>query len=214
MLPSCVVDTVILLYFLLAGEADLLLDTAGSPIGTPRVVFDPDEGDVPAAARSEITRSIAYHERAATDPARDITARDLAAANTKRLRVIAELHRAGHLEVIDLTSPELEIFGKLTSQSGCGGYGLRFPLGYGEAACLAIALVQSLPLATDDRDSLRALHHVAAGHPYLRIRKLLVRAAEQEKISRAQANGVHQHMTSLGFWDTQLPFPGEPPAGS
>ena len=159
MSPSCVVDTVILLYFLLAGEADLLLDTVGSPLGTPRVVFDPDEGDVPATARSEITRSIAYHERAATDPARDAAARDLAAANTKRLRVIAELHRARHLEVIDLASTELEIFGTLTSQSGCGAYGLRFPLGYGEAACLAIALVQNLPLATDDRDALRALHH-------------------------------------------------------
>jgi predicted nucleic acid-binding protein len=213
-LPSCVVDTVILLYFLLAGEADLLLDTTGSPVGTPRIVYDPDEAGIPATTRSEITRSIAYHELAATDSARDTAARDLAAANTKRLRVVTELHRAGHFEVMDLTSTELEIFGKLASQNGCATYGLRFPLGYGEAACLAIALARSLPLATDDRDALRALHHVSTNHPYLRTRKLLILAAEREKISQAQANAVHQHMTSLGFWDAQLPFPGEHAGGS
>jgi hypothetical protein len=32
-LPSCVVDTVVLLYFLLAGEADLLMDNARPAAG-------------------------------------------------------------------------------------------------------------------------------------------------------------------------------------
>jgi hypothetical protein len=169
-LPSCVVDTVVLLYFLLADEADLLIDTMSAPVAAPRIVYDPDEGDVPDTARSEITRSIAYHRQAATDPARDTVARDRAAANAKRLRAITELYRAGRIVVMDLTAAELEIFGRLTSQRGCRDHGLRFPLGYGEAACLAIALARSLPLATDDRDALRALHQASPNHPYQRIR--------------------------------------------
>jgi hypothetical protein len=90
--PSCVVDTVILLYFLLADEADLLIDTLGSPAIAPRIVYDPDEGSVPDAARSEMTRSIAYHREVATDPSQDGATRDQAATNAKRLAAVTELH--------------------------------------------------------------------------------------------------------------------------
>ena len=209
-LPSCVIDTVVLLYFLLTGEADLLLDTLGRPAGTPRIVYDPDEGNVPADARSEITRSISYHQQAATDPARDATARDQAAVNAKRLRVVAELCSTGNLLIMDLAAGEYEVFAKAASPNGCRGYGLRFPLGPGEAACLAMAVARGLPLVTDDGDALRALARISPRHPYQRIRKLLLQAGAQERITRSHANAIHRDMTAAGFWDSRLPFPGEP----
>jgi hypothetical protein len=208
--PSCVVDTVVLLYFLLAGEAGLLIDTLGPPLATPRIIYDPDEGDVPDIARSEMTRSVAYHQQIATDPTHDSTARDRAATNAKRLVAIIELYRANTLVTMDLTIEELGILGNATSPTRCGSYGLLFPLSPGEAACLAIALTRNLPLATDDGDALRALRHARPNHPYQRIRKLLIQSVNQRRISRARANAIHRDMTSLGFWDSQLPFPGEP----
>jgi len=209
-LPSCVIDTVVLLYFLLAGEADLLLDALGRPAGTPRIVYDPDEGDVPDDARSEITRSISYYRQAATDPARDVTARDQAATNAKRLRGVTELYSTGNLLIMDMATEEHAIFSKATSPHGCGSYGLSFPLGPGEAACLAMAVARDLPLVTDDGDALRALRRISPDHPYQRVRKLLIQAGEQRRITRARTNAIHRDMTALGFWDVRLPFPGEP----
>jgi hypothetical protein len=206
--PTCVVDTVVLLYFLLAGEADLLVDVLGRPIGAPRIVYDPDEGDVPDGARSEITRSIAYQRQAATDRARDTRARDQAAANAKRLPVIAELYNTGRVMVMQLAAGELDVFGRATSPNGCSEFGLLVPLDAGEAACLAMAVARDLPLVTDDGDALRALRHINPRHPYHRIRKLLIEAVSQERITRHRANAIHRDMTALGFWDSQLPFPG------
>jgi hypothetical protein len=207
--PSCVVDTVVLRYFLLAGEADLLVGALGPPIGTPRIVYDPDEGEVPDNARSEITRSIAYQRQAAVDPARDTATRDQAAANAKRLPVVGELYSTGKVVVMDLAPGEFDVFGMVTSPIGCGGFGLPFPLDAGEAACLAMAVARDLPLVTDDGDALRALRRIRPHHPYQRIRKLLIESGEQGKITRVRANAIHRDMTTLGFWDSHLPFPGE-----
>jgi len=71
-------------------------------------------------------------------------------------------------------------------------------------------VTRDLPLVTDDGDALRALQHINPHHPYLRIRRLLIRAAEQRSITRTRANTIHRNMTTLGFWDSQLPFPDEP----
>lgn len=207
--PSCVVDTVVLLYYLLTGEADLLVNTLGVPPATPRIVYDPDEGDIPDAARSEMTRSVTYHQHAATDPTHDTFARDRGVLNAKRLAAITELHSADKLSILDLAFEELEIVGKVTSPSGCHSYGLQFPLSPGEAACLAIALTRNIPLVTDDGDALRALNHSRPSHPYQRIRKLLIQAGERGLITPMRANAIHQEMTDLGFWDSTLPFPGE-----
>jgi hypothetical protein len=112
---------------LLAGEADLLMDTLGLPLAAPRIVYDPDEGDVPDIARSELTRGIAYHQQVATDPAQDTAARGRAAANAKRLCVITELHSAGKLVIMDLAADELVVLGKATSPpsapaTACGSH--------------------------------------------------------------------------------------------
>lgn len=206
--PKTVVDTVVLLYFLLTGEEDVLFGLVGQPIAVPRIVYDPDEGaSIPEVARSEMTRSVAFQRRAAGDLARDAAARSRATENAVRLQAIHTLHAGRHIVVLDLTDDELMLVSSLTSPSGCHAFGLKFPLGAGEAACVAMAVKRKLVLATDDADALKALRSIDAHHPYERIRKLLIAAAEDGRLSRDRANDVHAEMRRLGFWDTEPPFP-------
>lgn len=207
-LPEAVVDTVVLRYFLLVDEVDLLLELIGSPVRVPRIVYDPDEpAPTPEDARSEITRSIGYQRRASADPARDDAAQREAERNAQRLEAVAVLHRSGALTVLDLVEQELNLVGRLTSPTSCGEFGIRFPLDPGEAACLAIAVNRGHTLVTDDADALRALEHHSAGHPYERIRRLLIRAAESGRCSQERANEIHREMRGLGFWDREEPSP-------
>ena len=204
--PDAVVDTVVLRYFLLVDEIDLLLDLLGDPIAVPRVVFDRDEGEIPETARSEVTRSIHYQRRAALDPARDAESKQLATRNAERLARVFELHSQARLQVVDLSETERHTLGQLTSPSGCKNFGLAFPLDPGEAACVSVAVARGLVLATDDGDALKALHAIAADHPYERIRKLLIRAAKNTMVSTERANAIHREMRTVGFWDSQRPF--------
>ena len=205
--PNSVVDTVVLRYFLLVGRVDLLVSLLGAPLGIPRIVFDPDEGDVPDAARSEITKSVSYQQRVAVDPARDTTEQGDASRKAAQLAGVAEMHQADLLVILDMTDAELRIASQLVSPSGCKAFGLSFPLGAGEAACIAIGTTRDLVVATDDADALRALPTIAPTHPYERIRKLLMRSAEIHMISKVDANQLHAEMQRLGFWDTISPFP-------
>lgn len=208
--PEAVVDTVVLRYFLLVDEAELLLKLLGAQIATPRIVYDDDEPQhLPEDARSEITRSISYQQRAGADPARDADARQEAARNSRRLQQVEGLHASGHLVILDMSGDELALVGRLTSPSGCKEFGLRFPLDAGEAACLAIAVARELVLATDDADALGALEQHAPGHPYERIRRLLIRAGDGGLCTRERANEIHREMRRLGFWDRDEPFPAE-----
>lgn len=207
-LRDAVVDTVVLRYFLLVDEVELLLKLVGSPLGVPRIVYDPEEADqTPDDARSEITRSISYQQKASRDRARDVDAREEAARNAVRLQAVAALHDSGVLTVVDHDEQELDLVGRLTSPTSCKEFGLRFPVGPGEAACLAIAVQRDLILVTDDTDALRALEHHSRGHPYERIRRLLIRAGESKLCSRKRANEIHREMRHLGFWDREEPFP-------
>ncbi len=206
--PDAVVDTVVLRYFLLADEVDLLLKLVGAPLAVPRIVYDPDETEqAPEDARSEITRSISYQRRAGDDPARGDTSRQEAAANAARLARVVPLHAGGAFVVFDLEDQELDLVGRLTSPTTRREFGLRFPLGPGESACIAIAVHRDLVLVTDDADALRALEHQRPGHPYERIRRLLIRAADSKLCTRKRANEVHTEMRRLGFWDREEPFP-------
>jgi hypothetical protein len=206
-LPRTIVDTVVLMYFLLTGEEDLLFNRVGRPLAVPRIVYDPDEdADIPAAARSEMTRSVAFHQRAARDPARDHAARLQATQNSNRLLTVHALHRAGHVVVFDLDEDELGLVSSLTSPSGCHAFGLKFPLDAGEAACLTMAVGRDLVLATDDADALKALRSIDVKHPYQRIRKLLIGAVESGCLSMDRANTIHSEMRRLGFWDAERPF--------
>lgn len=205
--PRTVADTVVLLNFLLVDEFRLLVALVGRPIAVPRVVFDPEASDVPEVAESEIARSIRYYRRVAGDPARGGPARSTAERSAERVGRLGEHHAAGDIGVIDLSESELALLGRLTSSHSCHEFGLRFPLDLGEAACAALALGHGLTLVTDDRDALKAIEHVSAGHPYERTRRLLIRAANEGLITADQANSIHGEMRRFGFWDQDQPFP-------
>lgn len=206
--PDVVVDTVVLRYFLLVDAVELLLSLVGSPVGVPRIVYDPEEEEqAPDDARSEITRSIGYQQKVSRDRARDASAREEAARCAIGLQAIAAVHDGGALAVLDLGGQELRLVAQLTSPESCKAFGLRFALGPGEAACLAIAVQRDLVLVTDDTDALRALERYRPGHPYERIRRLLVRAGESRLCTRERANEIHREMRRLGFWDRGEPFP-------
>jgi hypothetical protein len=199
-------DTVIAHYFLLSDEFELLLRLLDPPVVVPSIVFDPDEKGSAAAAQSELRRAIAYEQRRAKDVTSDEDDRKLASANVRRLEAVIGYVRRGQLQVVDMTSDEYDLYNELTTASS-PPEGLIVALGPGEAACLAIALRRGYVFATDDTDALRILERRAPGHPYERIRKLLIRAAEEGLIDRRRANAIHEQMRMLGFWDTQPPFP-------
>ena len=207
--PDSVVDTVVLMYFLMVGEVDLLFELLAEPVAVSRIVFDPDEPEIlNDDARSEISRSIQYHRRVSRDPARDADAREISARSADRLADINELYESGRVVVLDMTADELELAGRMTSREGCREFGLRFPLDAGEAACLAIAVARDLMLATDDNDALTAFERLSPDHRYQRIRRLLIAAGKQGLCTEAEANEIHSEMRQLGFWDTVEPFPG------
>lgn len=207
MVDPTIIDTVVLRYFLLVERQDLLLTLLGDPLRVPRMVFDPDEGDVAEADMSEITRSIRFQQRAAVDVGKLKEARDRAARNAQRLDKVRAMHTNGQIVVVDLDDSELELFGVLTSAEGARALGCTLALGNGEAACLAVAIRRGWVLATDDQDALRALDALSPGHPYERIRRLLRRAGADGLITQDEANALHAEMRRLGFRDQEPPFP-------
>lgn len=205
---SVVVDTVVLHYFLLARRCELLVQLLGSPLGTPRVVFDPEEGDIPTAARSELTRGIAVLTRTAANEHQPDDSRRAASLKANHLSEVASLHARGLIQVLDMTRTERALAGRLNSREHTADYDLRFPLGMGEAACVAIAHERGYALVTDDNAGLRVFLRLRPDGRHARIRMLLQRAGESGLVDRAEANAIHRAMTGLGFWDRVLPFPG------
>ena len=204
--PRSVIDTVVLLYFMLVDEVLLLLDLVGRPAAVPRVVFDPDEGEPLEFAASEIRKSLRYYERRSRDPALDEEDRTSAVVSLRRLAQVADLHQTGALVIADLDDAERQLFAELLDAHRSAAYDLLAPLGMGEAACVAIAKFRALTLVTDDNDGLRTYQRLVPGGSYERIRRLLVRGADEGLITREHANEIHQEMTRHGFWDPVRPF--------
>lgn len=203
-----IVDSVILHYFLLVDRLPLLTDLLGAPLRVPRIVYDPDEEPgTPPLAMSEMRRAVDFHQRRANDKSRPLEVRADYRKLAENLASVESLHRAGTIEIIDMTDDELRLYGSLTSAEHLDRFGLRFPLDAGEAACVAIAHERRWTIATDDGDALTALRSLSPRHPYERIRKLLVRAAQTALISEDEANSIHAEMTRRGFWDGHRPFP-------
>ena len=200
-----ILDTVVLLYFLLAGEEDLLLCLLGHPLQVPFAVYDPEDRDLPASALrhpdylSEMRQALKYYEWAASGggDAKFVT-------NVQR---VDSLYEEGGLITVAMTTQEQALAAKLES-SEVADYGLRVPLGPGEAACVAISFTRGWTIVTDDTDAFRALDVLRGGrnYGYERIRRLLARAADQNLITREDANDIHAEMRSCGFWDTGRPF--------
>lgn len=210
-----VVDTVVLHYFLVADRAELLLELLDPPVGVPRIVFDPEDDDGRDIGVSELRRNIRYEQRLANEavPDGDVLARELedarasAATKVQRLGQVEHLVASGRIQVLDLTEAEQELSAQLVSREPDPALGLLIALDDGEAACVAIAIERGWTLATDDTDALRVLDRLAPGHPYERIRRLLIWGANDGLITEAEANGIHEAMTRAGFWDSTRPFP-------
>lgn len=211
-----VVDTVVLHYFLVVDRVGLLLALLDPPVGVPRIVFDPYDGQGVDAMVSELRQNIRYEERVAQAPVPnkgDDTTHGLESAGAtaetraERLRGMEALVQDDAIQVLDLTEDELDVVGRLTSREPDPSLGVLVGLGDGEAACVAVAVKRGWTLATDDGDALRVLDRLAPGHPYERIRRLLARGAAEGLVTEAEANAIHDEMSRAGFWDEVRPFP-------
>ncbi len=202
-----VVDTVVLLYFTLAGELELLGALAPHGLVTTSVVFDPGESTASEDARSEIGRSRHFYEQLSSDPRAPVEEQQRAKLAVQRLSAVDILYQAEQLLVVTLSETELALFASLASTTSARAAGLRRALHPGEASCLAVAVTRSWVLATDDTDALKALAELAPQSGYERIRKLLVRAAEEGQVSETRANDIHSEIRGWGFWDNTPPFP-------
>lgn len=198
-----VVDTVVLRYFLLVEKAELLADLLPPPRLIPTAVYDPGDASGARGSLSEISESVRYQRAMAAD--RRLGDDDRAAAARRAELLGAALSLAGFETASLETAEERELFVRLTSTPG--DFGLVLPLGSGESACIAMGVERGLCVVTDDNDALRALDHVAPGHPYERIRKLLERGVEERLIAKQEANLLHMAMTAEGFRDVTVPFP-------
>ncbi len=202
-----IIDTVVLLYFLLVKRTDLLCTLLGRPLQVPLAVYDPDDRTLPSAALrrsdllSEMRQSIRHYEYATTPvgPSSPLAA---------EVGYVDTLYDQGALVPVPMTHDERLLAAKLQS-SEIAEYDLRVPLGAGEAACIAISYHRGWTIATDDNDALKVLgriHH-SQNFSYERIRKLLIRAAREGHITPRDANRIHADMRNHGFWDTGRPFP-------
>lgn len=200
-----IVDTVVLRYFLLVSEFDLLIRVLGQPVAVSRVVYDPDDaGD--ERAMSEIVGSIQVQHQKASDANRSDEERARAAGFERRPSEIDGHFGRGEVSVVDMTESELSLFGRLSAIEHTGEFGLTFPLDEGESATLAIAVHRGWIFASDDGDALKAMLSINRKHPYQRIRKLLIGAVDNGHINEARANEIHAEMRRFGFWDTERPF--------
>ena len=203
---SHVLDTVVLLYFLLADEEELLGELIGWPFRVPLAVYDPEERAIPPESSpqpdllSEMRQIVSYYD--------NIAASNGDTESLWKVSRVDRLHDERRLvaEAMDPLEQRLadQLQGPYASQ-----FGLQAPLGPGEAACVAIAHRRDWTLVTDDSDALKVLSGLSGDKPYRyeRIRKLLVRAADERTITRHQANHIHAEMKAHGFWDSTCPFP-------
>ena len=203
----CVIDTVVLLYFMLTGQERLLLQLLGNPLRVPLVVYDPEEERLPMPALqraellSEMRQAIRHYEIRARASSAD-------RARFERLRTIDDLHREGLLETVSLEGDELQLAANLQSREAVARFTVRAPLGAGEASCVAIAFRRGWTIATDDNDALTVLSELHGGgnFAYNRIRSLLTRAGNEGFVTCEEANRIHEEMRSEGFWDVGKPF--------
>jgi len=202
-----VVDTVVLMYFTLVDELDLLMALAPDGLYTTPTVFDPDDAEASADAGCEIAATRHYYDQASSDPRLPAREQRRAEVAVQRVSAVDRLYQANKLHVAVLSDDEIDLFASLASTNSAQEVGLRRKLHPGEASCLAVAASRSWTLATDDSDALKALKKLAPQCGYERIRRLLIRAAVEARISEAQANRIHSEMRSWGFWDNKPPFP-------
>lgn len=203
-----ITDTVVLLYFLLVGEADLLVELLDGIINVPRAVYDPEDRNISDEALrhsdllSEMRQSVRHYSVA-------VRTGDTTDLHLRRVLTVDDLYDRGIVQVVDMTAEELVKAADLQSRSVTAHHPIRAPLGAGEAACAAIASRRSWSIVTDDDAALAVMRsiHGEGGFEYERIRKLLIRASHERLVTQQWANEIHREMRGLGFWDQGTPFP-------
>ena len=203
---SHVLDTVVLLYFLLADEEELLGELIGWPFRVPFAVYDPEDRAMPLESSpqpdllSEMRQIVRYYDSLAESSG--------GTESLSKVSRVDRLHDEGRLFAEAMDPLEQGLADQLQG-TNASQFGLQAPLGPGEAACVAIAHQRDWTLVTDDSDALKVLSGLSGDKPYRyeRIRKLLVRAADERTITRDQANRIHAEMKAHGFWDSTCPFP-------
>ena len=201
-----ILDTVVLLYFLLADEEELLGELIGWPFRVPFAVYDPEERAIPMDSSpqtdllSEMRQVVRYYD--------GVTKSTGDTESLWRVSRVDRLHDEGRL-VVEAMEPQEQPLADRLQGTGATQFGLRAPLGAGEAACVAIAHERDWTIVTDDGDALKALARLQGDQNYRfeRIRKLLIRAAHELLITEDSANRIHAEMVSRGFWDSEIPFP-------
>ena len=200
-----ILDTVVLLYFLLAEQEDLLGDLIGWPLRVPFAVYDPDDwtGSLGSKPRPELSSEMHQAEQYYGN----ITFETGDTGAAFKINKVNRLYAEGRVVVEAMDPGEQRLADELQGARALQ-LGLRAPLGAGEAACIAIAFQRDWTIVTDDNDALRALSGLYGDqdYSYERIRKLLIRAAVENRVTEDEANLIHDSMVSYGFWDSQRPF--------
>lgn len=198
-----VFDTVVVNYFLAAGEIRLLADLCGGSILIPRAVFDPDEADGGREeGMSELRRGLHLHRRRCEDAGAPPELRARSEQALPEFEELPGLVHSGVLRVADLQDNELDLYAELREAARTHRFGLLVGLGPGEAAVLAICVNRSWRPATDDNDAIRVAEQLLPGMRPLRIRALLKLAVVRGIVDLPRARAVHRSMRELGFWDT------------
>ena len=198
-----VFDTVVINYFLAAGEIQLLAGLFGGSLLVPRAVFDPDEDDAGREeGMSELRRGLHLHRRRCEDAGGPLELRSRSERALPEFERLPDLVRRGGLQVVDLSDEELAVYARLRDGASMRRYGVLLGLGPGEAAVLAICSERGWLPATDDNDAIRVAERLIPGVKPLRIRELLRLAVDRGLIEMDRALAIHQTMRDLGFWDT------------
>lgn len=197
-----VFDTVVVNYFLAAGEVALLAGVCGAPLTIPRTVFDPDEHDGREEGMSELRRGWHLHRRRVAEVGAPPELRARSERALPQFERLPSLVKSGNLRIIDLVDQEMKLYAQLRDSVDVRRLGLVVGLGPGEAAMLAICISRGWLPATDDSDAIRAAARLLPGMRPLRIRALLQMAVDAGHVDLPGARTIHNTMKELGFWDT------------
>lgn len=207
-----VIDTAVLLYFLLVKEEVLLGDLLGWPLRVPLAVYDPEDQTSPPGALprsdllSEMRQAVRHYERVAGSNGDT--------ESLMRVSNVDTLYEEGRL-VIEAMSTQEQRFADGLQGTGAAKFELRAPLGPGGAACVAIAFERRWTLITEDSDALSVLARLRPkrNYRYEQIRELLMRAANEDLITSGEANQIYTEMVSYGFWGSRPSLPIRTPSG-
>ena len=205
-----IIDTSVLSNFLLVGATDLLMKLLGSPLQVPLAVYDSEEigrreqaGPL-GEGLSEIGKGILHFTH------RQRGYKNGSLEDLGRMSEVDLLYNSEQLVTIELMPEERELFIALNTGAAMAQFGFKGVIGAGESACIAIAHFRDWTIATDDNLAHKIMEHLSGGdYTYERTRKLLVRAADEDLISKSEANRLHSEIVNKGFWDKELPFPEE-----